>query len=183
MSRWFVEFVTCRRLSPSCVLLLNHTHTHALEQAEMRRGLEQSHPCGRSLRQHLLLLSRAPQMDMLDESLDAGDLQHTATHCNTLQHTTTHCDMLQHTATRCNAQQTPPVVRTSDGYVGWIDVGVLQQTATHCHTLQYFATHCNVLQHTAPCSSCVHQWWTCWRNRSIWCTPQPCAYIYIYIYV
>ena len=52
----------------------------------------------------------------LEAMLARGEVECTATHCNTLQHTATHCNTLQHTATHYDT---------------------LQRSATHCNTLQH----------------------------------------------
>ena len=84
------------------------------------------HSCNRILKSQILLrLWRAA----------VGQVQHTATHCNTLQHTATHT--LQPTATH-----------------------TLQPTATHCNALHHTVLYCNILQltsrhcHTLPLRFC-----------------------------
>jgi len=79
----------------------------------------------------------------------SGELQHTATHCNTLQHNATHCNTLQHTATHCNTlQHTATHCSTLQHWfdcICQVDCNTLQHNATHCNTLQHTATHCNTL--------------------------------------
>jgi len=111
-----------------------------------------------------------------EKGLTAGDLQQTATLCNTLQHTITHCNKLQHTAAHCSTlQHTPPQKLQHTASHHTTRYNTLHCTATHyntpmrkanmsalsLHVLQCVAVCCSVLQFVAVCCSvlqCVAVW-------------------------